>query len=149
MQVYIYAADVYCEDCGQAICERIRQERKQAGLSAIDESDPFSFDSYEFPKGPNDPGESDCPQHCGSGGRCINCIDLADIDPDESSGKIGAFLENDLTTDGVEYVVTSWLDNYQHNPVVVNYWVQQYSEMGYDLEANVAQVKVSLSWERK
>lgn len=81
MDVYIYAADIYCEDCGRAIRERIISE----GNAPADYDDETSYDSDEFPKGPfsDGGGESDCPQHCAS---------------------CGVFLENPLTSDGYDYV---------------------------------------------
>ena len=96
MLVYIYAADIYCKQCGEAIRERITQE----GHAPANPDNEWSYDSDEFPKGPypDGGGEADSPQHCGSGEECINAIELSDI------GKIGAWLENDLTTDGVDYV---------------------------------------------
>ena len=92
MLVYIYAAEIYCEQCGEAIRERLTRE----GFAPADPGDERSYDSDEFPKGPypDGGGEADCPQHCGAGPECQNAI----------GGKIGAWLENELTTDGVEYV---------------------------------------------
>ncbi|GAF74579.1 unnamed protein product [marine sediment metagenome] len=96
MDVYIYAADIYCKQCGEAIRERITRE----GTAPADLDDEVSYDSDEFPKGPysDGGGEADCPQHCGSGPDCLNAIELDD------GSKVGAWLENELTTDGVEYV---------------------------------------------
>ena len=118
-KVYIYQADIYCEDCGQEIIDHKRSEWRALAATqarevatdletrfgidpdkwpkffdalersafrklAIDSSDESSYDSGEFPKGPydNGGGESDCPQHCGA------CHE---------------FLENPLTSDGLEY----------------------------------------------
>jgi len=96
MQVYIYAADIYCEQCGEAIRERIIRE----GFAPADPDDQRSYDSDEFPKGPycDGGGEADCPQHCGAGPQCVNAIEFDD------GHKVGAWLENELTADGVEYV---------------------------------------------
>jgi len=96
MLVYIYAADIYCEQCGEAIRERIIRE----GLAPDNPDDERSYDSDEFPKGPyyDGGGEADCPQHCGSGEDCCNAIKLP------SGRKIGAWLENDLTIEGIKYV---------------------------------------------
>jgi len=96
MQAYIYCADIYCEDCGKEIRENINRE----GLAPADPDDEHTYDSDEYPKGPyaEGGGEADCPQHCGSGAGCVNAIELSD------GRKIGAWLENDLTTEGVEYV---------------------------------------------
>jgi hypothetical protein len=96
MKVYIYCADIYCEDCG----ERIRQELIASGKAPDDIDDECSYDSDEFPKGPysDGGGESDCPQHCACQAECINAIELSD------GWKVGAWLKNPLTTDGARYV---------------------------------------------
>jgi hypothetical protein len=96
MNAYIYDADVYCEECAEKIRRRIRWE----GHAPACEHDQTSYDSGEFPKGPftDGGGESDCPQHCGNHEHCLNAITLSD------GTKVGAFLENPLTTDGVRYV---------------------------------------------
>jgi hypothetical protein len=95
MNVYIYCADIYCEDCGEAI----RREITEEGHAPTDPFDECSYDSDEFPKGPypDGGGESDSPQHCGNGEDCCNAIVL-------DGRNIGAWLENELTTDGVQYV---------------------------------------------
>ena len=94
MLVYLYLADLYCQQCGEAIRDKITSE----GFAPVDPDDEFSYDSDNFPKGPYPTNESDCPEHCGAGPDCINAIEL------EDGSKIGAWLENDLTKDGVEYV---------------------------------------------
>ena len=96
MLVYIYAADIYCEQCGEAIRERITHE----GFAPEDPDDERSYDSDEFPQGPSGAGggKADSPQHCGSGPECLNAIVFDD------GHKAGAWLENKLTTEGVEYV---------------------------------------------
>jgi len=96
MNVYIYNADIFCEDCGQAIRKRLSQE----GKAPLDLEDTYSYDSDDYPAGPysDGGGQADCPQHCGSGSGCLNAIELP------SGGQIGAWLGNSLTVDGVEYV---------------------------------------------
>jgi hypothetical protein len=96
MNAYIYNADIYCEDCGEAI----RKELTREGSAPENPDDERSYDSDEFPKGPypDGGGESDSPQHCGSGEGCLNAIELSD------GHKIGAWLENELTMEGVAYV---------------------------------------------
>jgi hypothetical protein len=81
MKAYIYQADIYCEDCGQAI----KTELDKAGKTPADPDDEYTFDSDEYPKGPysDGGGEADSPQHC------ADCH---------------TFLENPLTSDGREYV---------------------------------------------
>jgi len=89
----IYAADVWCEDCAEIIKQRIRDE----GFAPKDEDNQYSYDSDEFPKDCDVSCESDCPEHCAGREDCINAIDL-------DGYKIGVWLENDLTPDGIEYV---------------------------------------------
>jgi len=119
MLVYIYAADIYCEQCGEAIRERITAE----GYAPADPDDEASYDSDEFPKGPypDGGGEADCPQHCGSGPDCINAIEFDD------GCKVGAWLENELTADGVEYVRQAIREGGE----VAELWAEFYSD--YDL----------------
>ena len=77
MMAYTYKAALLCEACAAMVCHDIRD--------GIVPGDLDSADSDEAPQGPyaNGGGEADSPQHCD------HC---------------NAFLENPLTTDGVEYV---------------------------------------------
>lgn len=94
MLAYIYQAALLCEDCGKAArakCHedennpvvRIARERNCSLRCAAEYES--HYDSDDYPKGPfdNGGGEADSPQHCD------HC---------------GVFLENDLTTDGANYV---------------------------------------------
>lgn len=96
MNAYIYQAALWCEDCAREIRERLTAE----GKAPEDPSDETSFDSDAFPKGPfpDGGGEADTPQHCDGGETCCNAESLFD------GTKVGAFLENDLTDEGMEYV---------------------------------------------
>src|SRR3954463_9207992 len=77
---YIYRADVYCDDCGNAI----RVQIKANGDAPEDELDYYSYDSDDYPKDADiEHEESDSPQHC---------------------AKCDQFLHNPLTSDGYEYV---------------------------------------------
>jgi hypothetical protein len=97
---YIYDAEMYCDDCGRSICQRITAE----GFAPDDPDDERSYDSHEYPKYVDGTAESDCPEHCGSGADCINSIEFEDgID-------IGVWLENDLTTEGEEYTIEAILE---------------------------------------
>jgi hypothetical protein len=79
--MYAYNAELFCDDCAEAIMERLAKESPAPGL--LD-----SGDSNEYPQyADND--ESDCPNHCG------------DCD---------VFLYNALTTDGMDYVKDAVLD---------------------------------------
>ena len=118
MLVYIYAADIYCDECGEGICEQIICE----GFAPAYPDDEQSYDSDEFPKGPypDGGGEADCPQHCGAGSDCYNAIELSD------GTKIGAWLENLLTMEGVEYVRQSIHEDSDNE--VCKLWAEWYSE---------------------
>jgi len=78
MNAYIYAADIYCEDCGRAIRDRLTPPATP--------DDEHTYDSGDFPKGPygDAGGESDCPQ---------NCADC------------GTYLAAPLTSAGVQYII--------------------------------------------
>ena len=80
--MYIYQADVYCDDCIKSI---------KTDLNFIHEGESeLNFDSDDYPKGPfNDSDEADCPQHC------AHCH---------------IPFHNNLTNDGVAYVLQSILD---------------------------------------
>jgi hypothetical protein len=62
MNVYIYQAALLCEACGRAT--RLKLIGK--GKSPADRYDESSYDSDDFPKGPESDGggESDSPEHC-------------------------------------------------------------------------------------
>ncbi len=93
---YIYCADVWCDDCGEAICRKLQQ----AGNAPANPHDEYSFYSDEYPKYAADDDESDTPSHCAAGEECFN----ADVLP--SGRQIGALFGR-LTTDGYEYVRAS------------------------------------------
>lgn len=115
-EAYIYAADIYCADCGEDIRRRLKAEGEQPE-NAEDET---TFDSDEFPKGPypDGGGEADCPQHCGNHANCLNPTIIGEQ-------KCGHFLENPLTTDGVKYVLESQIES--HNEVT-QFWMDHYEE---------------------
>jgi hypothetical protein len=73
MNVYVYIAGLWCEDCALDVISRLNDTTEDNG------------DSDTFPQGPysNGGGESDSPAHCDA---CFK------------------FLENPLTSDGIEYV---------------------------------------------
>ena len=78
---YVYAADLYCDDCGRALetaLDRAQQEN--------------TGDSNDYPQGPypDGGGESDGPQHCGSGAGCVNAMEFAGT-------RVGVWLGNPVT----------------------------------------------------
>jgi len=123
MNVYIYNADIYCEDCGEAIREQITR----GGFAPADPDDESSYDSDEFPKGPcpDGGGEADYPQHCGEGPDCLNAIEFDD------GHKVGALLENELTTDGIDYV----RDAVREGGEVAELWAEYYSYLFANVRA--------------
>ena len=86
---YVYCADIFCDDCGKSINDR------------MDRGDYISTnpDKEDYPQYCDGTAESDCPQHCGAGSGCLNAIELSD------GSKIGVWLENELTSDGEAYVI--------------------------------------------
>jgi hypothetical protein len=106
---YVYAADLYCEDCGSEI-----QEGKED-----------TGDSNDYPQGPypDGGGESDGPQHCGSGAGCVNAMEFAGT-------KVGVWLGNPLTQDGVE-ALKEMLSNPRPNAYQLalhEFWSRVYSD---------------------
>ncbi len=97
MEVYIYQADLYCEDCGNKLRAKLN-----AGIPRTKDTG----DSDDFPQGPypNGGGESDVAQHCG------DC---------------GCFLENPLTADGVAYVEDAIVDQIMAKSCVGE-WFEHY-----------------------
>lgn len=128
---YIYAADIYCDDCGEAIRERLTAE----GKAPADPTDEWSYDSDDFPKVADDDDESDSPQHCACGENCLNAVEI-------EGGKVG-FLFGELTRDGVDYVEEAIeeanLDGSSWSREVVGLWYRHYSDRGY-------QFKVTPNW---
>jgi hypothetical protein len=116
MNAYSYAADTYCEDCGRAIRERLTRE----GKAPADPSNERSYDSFDFPKGPyaEHESESDTPQHCACGPKCLNALDIG------GGCMAGAWLENPLTGAGVHYVIEA----VREGGDVAAFWAKCYRE---------------------
>ena len=121
---YIYQADVYCDDCGKAICRRLKRE----GLAPADPDDEWTFDSDEYPKRADDDDEADTPQHCASGEHCINAVMLP------SGEKVG-YLFGELTAVGVEYIKEAIAEAQEGlgSKEVTDLWQEHYRSKGYDL----------------
>jgi len=119
---YIYKADIYCDDCGEAIRQRLTVEDK----APADPADEWSYDSDDFPKVAGD-DESDSPQHCASGEYCPNAVEI-------EGGRVG-FLFGELTSDGIAYVEEAIedanLDGSSWSREVVKLWYNHYSNRGY------------------
>ena len=120
---YIYCADVWCNDCGDAIKQRLTEE----GKAPADPTDEWSFDSDDFPKCAGDDEEADIPQHCAAGKDCINAIRIGD-------DKAG-LLFGELTDDGMIYVEEAIeeanRDDHTWHKSVVGLWYRHYTNRGY------------------
>jgi hypothetical protein len=116
----IYQADVWCDDCANAIRKRLLDE----GRAPESREDEYLFDSDEYPKIASDDEESDSPQHCAAHESCLNAIELP-------SGRKVGLLFGGLTTEGVRFVREVAIDD---SSEVFKLWVQHFTEQGYDLE---------------
>jgi hypothetical protein len=106
MDAYIFGAALYCPECAESIMQNM-QGAEDTG------------DSNDYPQGPfpNGGGEADSPQHCDSGPDCLAAENIG-------GRRVGAFLQNPLTSDGEAYVRQALKEN-QKNPVA-RFWAQQY-----------------------
>lgn len=121
MDAYVYNADLFCEQCG----ERIREALNKEGKAPEDPEDEKSYDSDDYPKGPypDGGGDADAPVHCGSGEDCLGVETIGTME--EIPGirepnhplKVGLFLQNPLTRDGIRYVEEAVEDD-PESPVV-------------------------------
>ncbi len=103
---YAYNADIYCDACGK----EIKKDLDRQGIE--DEGD---TDGY--PQWFDDGSEADSPQHCGNGEDCLFAEEV------ELGWRVGCFLENELTTDGIEYVK----EQHQKSPsAITRRWVDFY-----------------------
>lgn len=100
---------MYCEACG----ETIRAELIAQGKAPADVDDEHSYDSGDFPKGPfpDGGGESDNAEHCDA---------------------CHTFLENDLTSDGIEYtrgLIIAHIESGRGSGEVIAQWREFYSDV--------------------
>ncbi len=114
MNVYMYQAALFCEDCGVEIRARLTKQ----GTAPEDPEDEYTYDSDDYPKGPysDGGGESDCPNHC----------DGCEV-----------FLENPLTDDGydsVSDIVKANLRDGRADSIAVTVWAPFY-DIEPELEA--------------
>ena len=95
MKVFIYKGGLYCEACGKDIRKELHKTIGKPRRSA-------DVDSDEYPAGPYDDGggESDVPQHCEAGEKCILSMQV-----DKLGVRGGMFLANPLTEDGRRWVI--------------------------------------------
>jgi len=118
----IYAADVWCDDCADAIRSDIAKELFdnlgrdglpdgadiEDGFESVADLDDYLrhmderyYDSDAYPKWCSDDDESDCPEHCGSHDGCLNAVELSD------GSEVSYCFGNSLTSDGADYVVNA------------------------------------------
>lgn len=103
---YIYSADIYCDDCGEAIRDNIPNSGEF--------DDDTLYDSDEYPKYCCGDSSADSPQHCG------DC---------------GEFLENDLTEHGAQYVfdaIKRDIESGALDSVAVTVWLPYYAPRSID-----------------
>jgi hypothetical protein len=94
---YIYQADLYCDDCGEAIRDLLEAD----GNGVEDRDDECSYDSGDYPKGPfSDDEPADSPCHCASDAKCPNAVTLDD-------GRAVGAIVSGLTSDGRDYVLAA------------------------------------------
>jgi sarcosine oxidase delta subunit len=127
MDAYIYRAALWCPDCTR----EIKKELKKKGMAPEDPDDEYSYDSDDYPKGPEREGggEGDVPQHCDG---------------------CGVFLENPLTSDGEQYVKDVVAEEHERrkkgrkpNPVT-NKWEAFYDYL--DFSDDEEDVRVELQY---
>ena len=162
MNVYIYNADIYCDDCGKAIieellkddppkmtCQRCHHRWRAKTLPDSNHADWYEcqecgdyaasfddMDSDDFPQSaPDSGGESDSVQHCGSGENCLNAISLS---PDQWGRvhKIGMWLENDLTSEGVAALCEEVKSGAWETNEVIGLHKQWYADDLYNCESS-------------
>ena len=129
----IYQADIFCDDCTDCIKRRIAEDSfddiSRIGLpdgadiedgfesvadlaDYLDGMDERLYDSDAYPKYCSGNEESDCPQHCGG---------------------CGEFMENQLTSDGNDYVIEAVNEsriNGEDNAVTEE-WAAYYSYLDF------------------
>lgn len=112
---YIFQAEVWCDDCGKHIAERLKADGQEV---PEDPEDHDSFDSDDFPKGPfPDDDPADTPTHCASDDECINAVHLS------FGRKVGAIVSG-LTEDGRKYALEKI--RLKPNDALMDLWVSHY-----------------------
>lgn len=147
----IYDADIYCDDCTDAIKRRLAYDLWHSGISSecpdgtkvaefdsladldayLRSMDERTYDSDAYPKWCRDLEESDCPQHCAAGADCLNCIECSD------GSDYGYFFGNSLTSEGENYVretVRDALINDYIDSLAVEFWMPYYDYIDYGPE---------------
>ena len=132
MDVHIYQAALLCEDCGKAK----RRELRKRGFAPRSPNNESTYDSDDYPKGPylDGGGEADSPQHCDNQDECLNAESLKWRG--RAVGKVGAFLENPLTSKGVEYLceMVAKRGSSDYQKALHKLWLDYYRHEGYAKE---------------
>lgn len=138
MTYYIFNGECYCEDCGKRMSRQMLKTavqdiiKKLTGRIRLDEEDelytnevvsiltPHINDTFastdKWPEEvPNAP-ETDVPEHCVRGDRCMSAEILSD------NTKVGALLSGSLTATGREYVQKSQFKR----PALAAFWKQRF-----------------------
>jgi hypothetical protein len=99
---YVYRADLYCDECGDRICERLTAAGKRPACVENESS----FDSEYYPKHA-DNERHDSPHHCASGDKCLAKFRLgAKGNPVKTGGIfVSALITQRLTQYGIDYVI--------------------------------------------
>lgn len=122
--MYVYNADLYCDDCGEGIAQYLFER----GAEDTGDSDDYPQASIE--------SESDAPNHCACGADCHNAVDLTAYgltEDDLRNGAprfIGAWIVEDLTEDGRAYL-TEMLTEDDPSPyqrAVHRFWRETYPD---------------------
>lgn len=109
--VYVYQAALLCEGCGEAVITELEETNQED-----------TGDSDDWPQGPHSDGggEADSPNHCDSGPKCVNAIQVP------GGVAIGYPLGNPLTSDGEKYVFDAVakdiLDKSNHKRAIGRLW---------------------------
>jgi len=120
---YAYAADLWCDFCGELIKESLTTK----GIEDTGDTNDYP----QFFDGSRE--ESDSPCHCGSGEDCLEAEYLGKC-YDKFTGKIldiktGAIVCDILTSEGVRYVI----EQLNKNPTsVVTFW-RKYFDIDWDV----------------
>ncbi|TXI90581.1 MAG: hypothetical protein E6Q36_01235 [Chryseobacterium sp.] len=127
--IYIYQAALYCEACGA----RIRADLTAQGKAPADPDDQASYDSDKFPKD-QVAGETDSAGFCDSGVL-------------SSGHKIGCYLEEDLTSEGIKNLQES-LSRADLDPVLRRLYkdIADAHNVEYLTEDQIKELRVQSRW---
>jgi len=89
--MYIYNADLYCDDCGMNIIDK---------LTIKDSGDSDDYPQYVD----EDYSETDSPNHCGNGPDCLAAETY-------DGRKVGAYLNQCLTSEGQSYALSEFIES--------------------------------------